>query len=192
MKKRLLNNLVVSEVGMGCMGLSHGYGAIPSEEESIAAIRAAYEAGCTFFDTAEAYSPNLQGKGHNELILGKVGAGTDFSHSDDVRKFVPQLSRENIAGNQAILDLVGEYAAKKNATMAQVSLAWMLHKWPNVVPVPGSKNKGRILENLGAADVVLSKSEFEQLDRALDALPVKGFRGHVEFQGGSMADWGKR
>lgn len=334
MKKRLLNNLVVSEVGMGCMGLSHGYGDIPSEQDSIAAIRAAYEAGCTFFDTAEAYSPQLQGKGHNELILGKalagvrdnvvlatklhlsvaengeqgtyealkahlaaslerlqtdyvdlyylhrvdraipvedvaqamgrlideglirgwglsqvdvdtieraqavtplsaiqniysmversseeavipyciehnigfvpfspvasgllsgkVNTGTDFSHADDVRKFVPQLSDENLAGNQAILALVSEYAAKKNATMAQISLAWMLHKWPNVVPIPGSKNQGRILENLGSANVSLSKDEFDQLDQALAALPVKGFRGHVEFQGGSMADWGKR
>lgn len=334
MKKRLLNNIVVSEIGMGCMGLSHGYGDIPSEEDSIDAIHAAYDAGCTFYDTAEAYSPNLQGKGHNELILGKalkgvrkeivlatklhpvavenkekgtyqmlkdhltasmerlqtdyidlyylhrvdrsipvedvaegmgrliregiirgwgmsqvdvdtiekaqkitplsaiqniysmversseakvipyciennigvvpfspiasgllsgkVNKNTDFSHSDDVRKYVPQLSDENIVGNQPILDLLSEYATKKQATMAQISLAWMLYKYPNIVPIPGSKNKGRILENLGAGDVILGKDEFEQLDRALDALPVKGFRGHVEFQGGSMSDWGKK
>lgn len=334
MKKRLLNNIVVSEIGMGCMGLSHGYGDIPSEEESITAIRAAYDAGCTFYDTAEAYSPNLQGKGHNELILGKalkdvrknivlatklhpvaeenkekgtyqmlkghliasmerlqtdyidlyylhrvdrgipvedvaegmgrlikegiirgwgmsqvdvdtiekaqkitplsaiqniysmversseekvipyciehnigvvpfspiasgllsgkVNKNTDFSNSDDVRKFVPQLSDENIVGNKPILDLLSEYAIRKNVSMAQISLAWMLYKYPNIVPIPGSKNKGRILENLGAADVVLSKTEFEQLDSTLNTLPVKGFRGHVEFQGGSMSDWGKK
>ena len=56
MKKRRLGSLEVSETGMGCMGLSHGYGRIPPEEESVATIRAAYDAGCTFFDTAEGFT----------------------------------------------------------------------------------------------------------------------------------------
>lgn len=67
MKTRLLRDIKVSEVGMGCMAFSHGYGKIPPEEYSIAAIRNAYEHGCTLFDTAEVYSPNLSGIGHNEL-----------------------------------------------------------------------------------------------------------------------------
>ena len=57
---------------MGCMAFSHGYGQIPAEKYSIEAIRNAYEHGCTFFDTAEVYSPNLSGIGHNELIVGKA------------------------------------------------------------------------------------------------------------------------
>ncbi len=72
MKKRMLRDIEVSAVGMGCMAFSHGYGQIPPEEYSIEAIRNAYEHGCTFFDTAEVYSPNLAGIGHNELIVGKA------------------------------------------------------------------------------------------------------------------------
>ena len=68
----MLRDIEVSEVGMGCMAFSHGYGQIPAEKYSIEAIRNAYEHGCTFFDTAEVYSPNLSGIGHNELIVGKA------------------------------------------------------------------------------------------------------------------------
>ena len=72
MKTRILRDIEVSAVGMGCMAFSHGYGKIPSEEYSIEAIQNAYRHGCTFFDTAEVYSPNLSGIGHNELIVGKA------------------------------------------------------------------------------------------------------------------------
>ena len=72
MKTRKLNNIEVSEVGMGCMAFSHGYGQIPPEQYSIEAIRNACGHGCTFFDTAEVYSPNLSGIGHNERIVGKA------------------------------------------------------------------------------------------------------------------------
>lgn len=73
------------------------------------------------------------------FLSGKVTANSDFSHSDDVRKFVPQLRKENMAANQPILDLLEQYAARKNATKAQISLSWMLHKYPNVVPIPARK-----------------------------------------------------
>jgi aryl-alcohol dehydrogenase-like predicted oxidoreductase len=72
LKKRMLRDIEVSEVGMGCMAFSHGYGKIPEEKYSIEAIQNAYNHGCTFFDTAEVYSPNLAGIGHNELIVGKA------------------------------------------------------------------------------------------------------------------------
>ena len=74
MEKRRLRNIEVSPIGIGCMGFSHGYGEIPTEEYSIEAIRRAYEFGCTFFDTAEAYGPNMlpENKGHNEKIVGKA------------------------------------------------------------------------------------------------------------------------
>ena len=73
-----------------------------------------------------------------------------FGQGHCPRKFVPQLRKENMAANQPILDLLEQYAARKNATKAQISLSWMLHKYPNVAPIPGSKNQERILENLGA------------------------------------------
>ena len=314
MKTRMLREIEVSEVGMGCMAFSHGYGKIPSEQYSIEAIRNAYEHGCTLFDTAEVYSPNLAGIGHNELIVGKalrdvrdnvviatklflresgnvydsirhhldgslerlktdyvdlyylhrmggvpvekvaeamgrlideglirgwglsqvdvdvidraqqvtplaaiqniysmverdseaeiipycmehnigfvpfspIASGllsgkitpqTQFEKNDDVRNWVPQLSRRNITGNQPIVEMLKVFAGKKNATPAQISLAWMLHKYPNVVPIPGSKNKEHIVENLDAAQVVLTDEEFKALEEALNGLKVYGHRG---------------
>ena len=301
---------------MGCMAFSHGYGKIPPEQYSIEAIRNAYEHGCTFFDTAEVYSPNLSGIGHNERIVGKALKGiredvviatklflrtgpfgnvfksvrehlegsmerlqtdhvdlyylhrmggtpvekvaeamgrlideglirgwglsqvdvdvidraqqvtplsaiqniysmverdserqvipyclahnigfvpfspvasgllsgkittdTRFEKNDDVRNWVPQLSKVNIAGNQPIIDLLADFAARKDATSAQISLAWMLHKYPNVVPIPGSKNKERIIENLDASTVELSDAEFTELDTELSRCKVYGHRG---------------
>lgn len=67
MKRRKLGNIEVSAIGMGCMGFSHGYGAIPPKEESIRLIRKAYELGCTLFDTAEAYGPFV-----NEELVGEA------------------------------------------------------------------------------------------------------------------------
>ena len=307
MQTRMLRDIEVSEVGMGCMAFSHGYGQIPEEEYSIEAIRNAYNHGCTFFDTAEVYSPNLSGIGHNERIVGKVladvrdnvviatklmlhdvGSGsvyktirshlegsmerlrtdrvdlyylhrmsrvpiekvadamgrliddglirgwglsqvdvdiidraqnitplaaiqniysmverdsekkiipycmehnigfvpfspiasgllsgritteTRFERNDDVRNWVPQLSKANIAGNQPIVDLLREYADRKESTPAQIALAWMLHKYPNVVPIPGSKNKERIIENLDSSKVELRDEEFSSLEKALN------------------------
>lgn len=72
LQKRKLRNLGVNPIGMGCMGFSHGYGEIPTEEYSIEAIQKAHDFGCDFYDTAEAYAPLLSGMGHNELILGKA------------------------------------------------------------------------------------------------------------------------
>ena len=332
MKKRMLGSIEVSEIGMGCMGFSHGYGRIPDEDYSVEAIRAGLDFGCTFFDTAEAYGPELkpENRGHNERILGralagrrdeaviatklhisadeaaaegvasavrrhleaslerlgtdhvelyylhrvnpaaptedvaaamgalidegliggwglsqvtvdtiaamhkvtplsavqniysmvergiedevipyclehgigvvpfspiasgllsgKVTATTQFEKVDDVRSLVPQLRPENLAANQPIVDLLAEVAARKGATSAQISLAWMLHKYPNVVPIPGSKNKGRILENLGASEVELTDEEFTRLEQALDGLEVHGHRGFDEAEGRSFLD----
>lgn len=74
MNTRKLRDIEVSPIGMGCMGLSHGYGEIPDRDYSIEAIRKAYAFGCTFFDTAEAYGPNLlpENRGHNERIVGEA------------------------------------------------------------------------------------------------------------------------
>ena len=68
----------------------------------------------------------------------------------------------------------------KNATTAQISLSWMLHKYPNVVPIPGSKNQERILENLKAWSVTLTDDEFSTLETALNQISVHGHRGFVE------------
>ena len=318
MQKRKLGNIEVSEIGMGTMAFSHGYGKIPDEQYSIEAIREAYKHGCTFFDTAEVYSPNLQGIGHNELIVGKalkdvrdkvviatklflkasevvngdvygaikkhllgsmerlqvkmvdlyylhrlsdvpleeiakamgrlikeglirgwglsqvdvdsiskahnitpvsavqnlynilerdceekiipyclknnigvvpfspVGSGllsgkinadTQFEKNDDVRNWVPQCKKENIIGNQPIVDLIKKWADKKGATPAQISMAWMIKKYPNVVPIPGSKNKERILENINTYKVKFTDDELKEFENEINKLKVYGHRG---------------
>ena len=318
MQKRKLGNIEVSEIGIGTMAFSHGYGKIPDEQYSIEAIREAYKHGCTFFDTAEVYSPNLQGIGHNELIVGKalkdvrdkvviatklflkasevvggdvygaikkhllgsmerlqvkmvdlyylhrlsdvpleeiakamgrlikeglirgwglsqvdvdsiskahnitpvsavqnlynilerdceekiipyclknnigvvpfspVGSGllsgkinadTQFEKNDDVRNWVPQCKKENIIGNQPIVDLIKKWADKKGATPAQISMAWMIKKYPNVVPIPGSKNKERILENINTYKVKFTDDELKEFENELNKLKVYGHRG---------------
>lgn len=124
-----------------------------------------------------AFSPIASG-----FLSGKITADTAFEKKDDVRHLVPQLSKENIEGNQPILDILNRYAKEKNATPAQISIAWMLKKYPNSVPIPGSKNKGRILENLGGGDVELTDEEFNDLQKALDACEIHGHRGIEESQ----------
>lgn len=328
MNTRKIGNLEVSPIGMGCMGFSHGYGKVPDEDYSIEAIRKAYEFGCTFFDTAEAYGKEMFYPGHNEQLVGKAvhpfrenivlatkfhvgeekledGAElydlvrnhldaslknlkTDYidlyylhrineqipveqiavvmgqlieeglirgwglsqvsvdtlskAHrvtpvsavqnlysmmerdcekeifpyclennisvvpfspiasgflsgkvttetkfeGDDVRKFVPQLSKENIVANQPVLNILDKFSKEKNASNAQISLAWMLHKYPNVIPIPGSKNQERILENLGAWNVELTDGEFNAIESALDKITVHGHRGHVESENTSF------
>ncbi len=318
MQKRKLGNIEVSEIGIGTMAFSHGYGKIPDEQYSIEAIRAAYNHGCTFFDTAEVYSPNLDGIGHNELIVGKalkdvrdkvviatklflkasevvngdvygaikkhllgsmqrlqvkmvdlyylhrlsdvpleeiakamgklikeglirgwglsqvdvdsiskahnitpvsavenlynilerdceekvipyclehnigfvpfspVGSGllsgkitvnTEYEKNDDVRNWVPQCKKENIQGNQPIIDAIKKLANKKGATPAQISMAWMIKKYPNVVPIPGSKNKERIIENLDTYKVHLTDQELNDFENELKKYKVYGHRG---------------
>ena len=71
-------------------------------------------------------------------------------------------------------------------------MAWMLHKYPDVVPIPGSKNKERIIENLEASNVALTDEEFQTLEQALNSIKVYGHRGNVQFQGQSMKDWEKK
>ena len=300
------------------MAFSHGYGKIPEEQYSIEAIREAYNNGCTYFDTAEVYSPNLQGIGHNELIVGKalkdvrdkvvigtklflkasevvngdvygaikkhllgsmqrlqvkmvdlyylhrlsdvpleeiakamgrlikeglirgwglsqvdvdsiskahnitplsaiqnlynilerdseekiipyclknnigfvpfspvgsgllsgkINANTQFEKNDDVRNWVPQCKKENIIGNQPIVDLITKWAQKKGATPAQISMAWMIKKYPNVVPIPGSKNKERILENINTYKVHFTDDELKEFENELSKLKVYGHRG---------------
>ena len=318
MQKRKLGNIEVSEIGIGTMAFSHGYGKIPDEQYSIEAIRAAYNHGCTFFDTAEVYSPNLAGIGHNELIVGKalkdvrdkvviatklflkasevvngdvygaikkhllgsmqrlqvkmvdlyylhrlsdvplediaramgrliqeglirgwglsqvdvdsiskahnitpvsavqnlynilerdceekvipyclknnigvvpfspvasgllsgkITVNTEYEKVDDVRNWVPQCKKENIKGNQPIIDLIQKLANKKGATPAQISMAWMIKKYPNVVPIPGSKNKERIIENLDTYKVHLTDQELNDFENELKKYKVYGHRG---------------
>lgn len=126
------------------------------------------------------------------FLSGNITVDTKFEEKDDVRRWVPQLQKENIAANQPILDILSQYSTEKHATRAQITLAWMLHKYPNCVPIPGSKNQERILENLGGWEVELTESEFAALEAALSACQIHGHRGHVEAEGASFSNhWRK-
>lgn len=116
------------------------------------------------------------------FLSGKITANTKFEANDDVRNWVPQLSKENIMANQPVLDILARFSAEKRITSAQISLAWMLHKYSNAVPIPGSKNQERILENLGGWNVQLTDDEFAALEKALNACTIHGHRGHVETE----------
>jgi aryl-alcohol dehydrogenase-like predicted oxidoreductase len=320
MKKRKLGNLEVSALGLGCMGLSFGYGPATDRQQAIALIRAAFERGVTFFDTAEAYGPYVneevvgeavepfrkeaviatkfgfkegtpskgldsrperirehtdaalkrlrtdtidllyqhrvdpnvpiedvagavkeliqQGKvkhfGMSEagaetvrrahkvqpvaalqseyslwwrepeieilptleelgigfvpfsplgkgFLTGAINKDTQFDKSD-FRNIVPRFSAENREANQAVVDLVAEFAKQKNATPAQVALAWILAQKPWMVPIPGTTKLHRLEENLGGANVELSADDLRQLDEATKKIEVQGARYPEQLQ----------
>ena len=323
MQKRKLgaSGLEVSAIGLGCMGLSHGYGQPVPREEGIKLIRAAVERGVTLFDTAEVYGPftneELVGEalapfrdevviatkfgfriedgkqtgfdsrpGHvkevaeaslkrlrtdridlfyqhrvdpevpiedvagairelmdagkvkhwglseagmetlrrahsvvpvaalqNEYSLwwrkpeedvfptleelgigfvsfsplgrgfltGKMDANTRFDKSD-FRSNLPRFSPEALKANQVVIDLLGRIAQQKNATPAQIALAWLLAQRPWIVPIPGTTKLHRLEENLAAADVVLTAGNLREIDEAAAKIQIEGNRYPPELE----------
>ncbi|MBE1445746.1 aldo/keto reductase [Paenibacillus sp. OAS669] len=109
------------------------------------------------------------------FLSGKIQADTEFV-GFDARRVITRFSKENRLANQPLLDLLTRFAALKNATPAQISLAWMLHKKDFIVPIPGSRNFERIQENLGAADVELTDDEYNQIENELAKIEIHGNR----------------
>jgi aryl-alcohol dehydrogenase-like predicted oxidoreductase len=325
MQKRKLgnNNLEVSALGLGCMGLSFGYGPAVSKQEGIAVIRAAVDRGVTFFDTAEVYGPftneelvgealapfrgkvviatkfgfkldpntgkqagldsrpehikdvaeaslkrlridcidllyqhrvdpNVpiedtagavkdliqQGKvkhfGLSEagmqtirrahkvqpvtalqseyslfwrepeaeaiptleelgigfvpfsplgkgFLTGKISENTQFDKGD-FRNVVPRFTPENRKANQALVDVISQFAQQKKATPAQIALAWLLAQKPWIVPIPGTTKLHRLEENIGAAAVELMPEDLRELGNAASKIPVQGARYPEELQ----------
>ena len=309
------SGLQVSALGFGCMGLSSGYGPAADRNAGIAIIRAAVDAGVTFFDTAEAYGPytneellgealgsvrdrvviatkfgftfdNGKQSGLNsrpshiravteaslsrlktdridllyqhrvdpdvpiEEVAGTVGdliregkvqhfglseAGVQTIHRahsvqpvaalqseyslwfreperellatleelqiglvpfsplgrgflagqidetttfdpGDIRNIVPRFTQENRKANLAFVEWLKTFAARKNATPAQIALAWLLAQKPWIVPIPGTTKLHRLHENLGAADVSLSPDELREIEQAVSQIEVHGAR----------------
>jgi aryl-alcohol dehydrogenase-like predicted oxidoreductase len=322
MQKRTLgkSGLEVSVLGLGCMGLSFGYGPATEKQHAIALIRSAFDRGVTFFDTAEAYGPfvneELVGealspfreqvviatkfgfedgdshKGLNsrperirevaeaslkrlktnvidlfyqhrvdpsvpiedvagtvkqliqegkvkqfglseagvetirrahavqpvtalqseyslwwrepeqevlptleELGIGFVpfsplgkgfltGAITEKTAFDstDFRNIVPRFTPEARKANQALVDALGEIAARKQATSAQIALAWLLAQKPWIVPIPGTTKLHRLEENIGAAEVELSSDDLRDINDAVSKITVEGARYPAHLQ----------
>ncbi|MBL7862172.1 MAG: aldo/keto reductase [Cyclobacteriaceae bacterium] len=316
MEKRKLGNsgLEVSAIGFGCMGLSFGYGPPADKRDAINLIRAAYELGVNFFDSAEAYGPyvneellgeavapfrdqvvlatkfgfegGLTSKGLNstpanikavtdaalkrlktdridllyqhrvdpnvpmeevagtvkELIaqgkvnyfglseagaesirrahavqpvaalqseyslwwrepekeifplLEKLGIGfvpfsplgkgfltgainenTKFDQTD-FRNVVPRFNEENRKANQLVVDTIAAFAKRKNATPAQVALAWVLAQKPWIVPIPGTTKMNRLQENLKAETLVLSTEDLIEFENVFSGIQIQGAR----------------
>lgn len=118
----------------------------------------------------------------NGLLSAKYNKDSKFEAGSDYRSVMPQFSPEGMDKNQEMLHCIMEMADAKNATPAQISLAWMLAKKPWIVPIPGTRKYGRLIENAQAADVVLTAEEVAQLDHMLDTVPMSEVFGgsHVE------------
>ncbi|HSZ55550.1 MAG TPA: aldo/keto reductase [Tepidisphaeraceae bacterium] len=322
MQKRKLGKraLEVSAIGLGCMGLSYAYGQPVDRQQGIALIRAAFDRGVTFFDTAEAYGPftneelvgealapmrdrvviatkfgfknaralegvdsrpehirevaeaslkrlrtdridlfyqhrvdpdvpieDVAGTVKELIQLGKVGhfgmseAGvpsirrahavqpvtalqseyslwwrepekeilpllealdigfvpfsplgrgfltgaisttTRFENSD-FRNTLPRFSEENRKANQGLVDLLGQIAARKRQTPAQIALAWLLAQKPWIVPIPGTTKLHRLEENLAAASIELTGEDLRSIDAALSNITVQGERYPASLQ----------
>lgn len=315
MKNRKLGSLEVSEIGLGCMGMSYGYAPFPEKKDSIALIRQAVEQGVTFFDTAEVYGPysneeivgeaiapfrdkaiiatkfgfnivdgkisgvnsrpynirkavegslkrlgvetidllyqhrvdpnvpiedvagtvkNLIAEGkakhfglseagantirrahavqpvtalqseyslwtrqHEREIIptieelgigfvpfsplgkgyltGKIDENRQFEPGD-IRGVIPRFTEEARVANKALLEVIQQFAERKNATPAQVALAWVLAQKPWMVPIPGTTKPHRLTENNGAANVHFSPEELRELTAASEAVKVVGAR----------------
>jgi aryl-alcohol dehydrogenase-like predicted oxidoreductase len=322
MQKRLLGSggLEVSAIGLGCMGLSFGYGPATETATGIALIRAAVERGVTFFDTAEAYGPfaneELLGEAlapvRDRVVIatkfgfkeGNAQAGLDsrperiravaeaslkrlktdtidlfYQHridpnvpiedvagtvqaliqegkvrhfglseagadsirrahavqpvaalqseyslwwrepeaeilptleelgigfvpfsplgkgfltgaidettafgSGDFRTIVPRFSQENRKANGTLVEVLGAIAAEKQATRAQIAIAWLLAQKPWIVPIPGTTKLHRLEENIGAAEVVLTAGDLRAIEEAMAGVAVQGDRYPAHLQ----------
>ena len=112
------------------------------------------------------------GKG---FLTGKIDETTTFDGSD-FRNTVPRFAPENRKANQALVDLLARIAAKKQATPAQIALAWLLAQKPWIVPIPGTTKLERFEENLGAAAVELTADDLRAIDSAAARIRVQGAR----------------
>lgn len=121
-----------------------------------------------------AFSPMANG-----FLTGSYSPKTKFEGAQDYRDGMPQYTPEGYEKDRAVLGLLGDLAREKNATMAQISLAWMLCKKPWIIPIPGSRKPERLRENLEAAQVSLTAEEVARIDAALDGMDLAVFGGHA-------------
>ena len=113
----------------------------------------------------------------NGFLSAKYNKDSRFDAGTDYRGVMPQFSPEGMDKNKEMIGYLTETADRKNATPAQISLAWMLAKKPWIVPIPGTRKYGRLIENAQAADVELTKQEVQDLDRMLDTVPMSDVFG---------------
>ncbi|RYY15853.1 MAG: aldo/keto reductase, partial [Cytophagaceae bacterium] len=118
------------------------------------------------------------GKG---FLTGKIDENTQFDKSD-FRNSVPRFSPEARKANQALVDLLGRIAQQKQATPAQIALAWLLAQKPWIVPIPGTSKLHRLEENLGGASLKLSASDLREIEDAAAQITIEGARYPAALQ----------
>ncbi len=99
-----------------------------------------------------------------------------FDSSTDLRATFPRFSPEAMRANLAVVDLLSNIARRKNATPAQIALAWLLAQKPWIVPIPGTRKLGRLDENIGAAEVELTTDDLREINGAFSKIAVQGAR----------------
>ncbi|MHC1479533.1 aldo/keto reductase [Frateuria aurantia] len=117
-----------------------------------------------------AYSP--LGKG---FLTGAMGKDAKIAEND-FRRLLPRFSPEAMAANQGLIDVLKQVADRKQATLAQIALAWLLARKPWIVPIPGTTRLARLEENLAAADVALGAGDLADIESALAAIKIEGDR----------------
>lgn len=118
------------------------------------------------------------GKG---FLTGTINADTEFDKTD-ARSMSPRFSKENREANQALVDLVVSIANEKDATPAQVALAWLLAQKPFIVPIPSTSKVHRIQENIGGVNISLEKNELSKISSALATIKIVGERYPSQIQ----------
>jgi aryl-alcohol dehydrogenase-like predicted oxidoreductase len=109
------------------------------------------------------------------FLTGTINENTTFDKTD-FRSTVPRFTPENLKANQAVVDLLTQVAERKNATPAQIALAWILAQKPWIVPIPGTTKLKRLEENLSAASIELSAEELLDIRTAVDNIEIAGNR----------------
>lgn len=117
----------------------------------------------------------------NGFLSAKYDKNSSFDKTYDYRSNMPQFTEKGMEQNAALLELLAKIAAEKNATSAQISLAWMLCKKPYIVPIPGTRKPERLRENAAAADVLLTPDEVKAIDSALDDMEMSEVFGGSEI-----------
>jgi aryl-alcohol dehydrogenase-like predicted oxidoreductase len=110
------------------------------------------------------------------FLTGTIDTNTTFDPKVDFRAGFPRFSKEFLKLNMPIVEWLKTYAARKDATPAQVSLAWLLAKGQNIVPIPGTRSEAHLLENLGARRLQLTAADVQEIDTKLSKYPVFGDR----------------
>jgi aryl-alcohol dehydrogenase-like predicted oxidoreductase len=112
------------------------------------------------------------GKG---FLTGTIDQDTTFEGAD-IRNTIPRFQAENREANHALVERLGEIAARKGASTAQIALAWLLARKPWIVPIPGTRKPHRLEENMGAADVELTANDMAEIESAAAQVNIQGER----------------